>query len=363
VRSAIVIGGGPAGSVAAILLSRGGWRVTLVEQHRFPRDKVCGECLSALGADVLRRLGLFDELLGRGAVRLDRTLLNAPSGVSVAAPLPRPMWGISRVALDGLLLDAAVGAGARVLQPARCEAVQPGTHPAARVRDMVSNEVSWVVSDAVLIADGKSALFPDGPPPPTTDLGIKTHFENVDGRRDAIELFGLPASYAGLAPIEGGRWNFALSVPAARARAHNGNLTRLVAELIEENPALYRRLARSHQLGGWVASPLPRFAVRTAWPQGVIPVGNAAAAIEPIGGEGMGLAIRSAQLAAQSLTGTAGGRQSILPDGYRRLWRARFVACRVAALAASSRSVADGLCRLLAGAPGAIRPALSLIGK
>ena len=119
--SAIVIGGGPAGSVAALLLARGGWGVTLVEQHRFPRDKVCGECLSALGAQVLHRLGLFDPLVAAGAVRLTRTLLHAPSGACASANLPRPMWGVSRVTLDGLLIHAARGAGSGLIQPARCE--------------------------------------------------------------------------------------------------------------------------------------------------------------------------------------------------------------------------------------------------
>src|SRR5215207_8639870 len=152
-NSAIGIGAGPAGSVAAILLARAGWSVTLIEQHRFPRDKVCGECLSALGADVLRRLGLFDDVLSRGAVRLDRALLHAPSGITVDAPLPRPMWGISRTALDGLLLDAASRAGARVLQPARCEALA-GPAPYNQVRDLVTNRFEKLEADYVLVADG-----------------------------------------------------------------------------------------------------------------------------------------------------------------------------------------------------------------
>ena len=54
----VIIGAGPAGSIAAIILARAGIDVVLIEQHRFPRDKVCGECLSALGIDVLRRLRL-----------------------------------------------------------------------------------------------------------------------------------------------------------------------------------------------------------------------------------------------------------------------------------------------------------------
>jgi flavin-dependent dehydrogenase len=366
-RSATVIGAGPAGSTAAILLARAGWSVTLVEQHRFPRDKVCGECLSALGAEVLGRLGLLDDFLSRGAVRLGRTLLHAPSGRSVEAPLPRPMWGISRTALDGLLLDAAAGAGATVLQPARCEKLEPGDRPTVHVRDLVTNRVERLTADYLLVADGKSALLNGGPPPPTGDLGIKTHLENVDGPRDAIELFGLTGCYGGLAPIEGNRWNCALSVPAARVRRHAADLACLFAELLDENPTLRRRLARATRLGGWLASPLPRFAVRADWPANVIPIGNAAAAIEPIGGEGMGLALRSAEVAATSLLArrsTSDARRSgRLCEKYRRLWGRRRAGCRAAGLLASRRKVATAAAVVLSAAPTSLQLGMRWMGK
>ena len=356
---ALVIGAGPAGSLAALLLSRGGWSVTVVEQQRFPRDKVCGECLSALGAEVLRRHGLFDPLVALGAVRLDRTLLHAPSGVCVDAPLPRPMWGISRTSLDGLLLDAAAGGGARVLQPARCEALA-GASPCVRVRDLITNRFEKLDPDYVLLADGKSALF-GRPPAPTGDLGIKTHFDNVDGPRDAVELFGLADCYAGLAPIEGGRWNAAISVPAARVRRHSGDLAALFAELLAENPTLRRRLGRANQLGGWLASPLPRFPVRDQWPDRVIPIGNAAAAVEPIGGEGMGLAMRSAEVAVAGLRG--GSSLGAIRRRYRRLWAVRSRACRAGAKVAASPRLARPVARLLVASALPLRAGMRLMGK
>src|SRR5687767_15423029 len=95
-----IIGGGPAGSTAAILLVRAGWDVTLVEQSRFPRDKVCGECLSALGFAVLTRLGLTDAFHRLGSVRLDRATVHPSSGRHLTLRLPSPMWGMSRRALD-----------------------------------------------------------------------------------------------------------------------------------------------------------------------------------------------------------------------------------------------------------------------
>jgi 2-polyprenyl-6-methoxyphenol hydroxylase-like FAD-dependent oxidoreductase len=367
-RHAIVIGGGPAGSVAALSLARSGWGVTLVEQHRFPRDKVCGECLSALGAEVLSRLGLFDELLRHEPARLSRTSLHAPSGASVTAILPRPMWGVSRVSLDGMLLDAARREGVAVRQPARAEAVEPGLRPSVALRDLVTNSIETINADCVIVADGKAALLGggDGPPRPTADLGIKSHFTNVDGPDDCIELFGTADCYGGLAPIEGGRWNAAFSVPATRVRDSRGDLDALFTQLVSENVTLARRLAGASRAGPWLAAPLPRFAVQRRWPQNVIPVGNAAAAIEPIGGEGMGLAIRSAELGAAALAGSETWHSRSahrLAADYRKLWSARGLACRAAARAVSSRRHADRFMPLLEMVPASVRPVLAMMGK
>ena len=62
---ALVIGGGPAGSSAALGLARRGWTVTVVEKARFPRRKVCGEHVSAATWPVLRELGVADALASR----------------------------------------------------------------------------------------------------------------------------------------------------------------------------------------------------------------------------------------------------------------------------------------------------------
>ena len=207
----------------------------------------------------------------------------------------------------------------------------------------------------------------DAPPAPTGDFGIKTHFTGVDGPRNRIELFGVRGSYGGLAPIESGRWNAAFSVPAARLKSVRGDLDALFAELTSENRTLARRLEGAERVGPWLAAPLPRYAVRTRWPTNVIPVGNAAAALEPIGGEGMGLAMRSAELAATELVVRQDGDHRLansrsLSSSYRRLWNMRRVGCRAAGLANSSRA-AGAL--LAGGAPPEplVRAALELIGK
>ncbi len=363
---AVIIGGGPAGSVAAILLARGGWRVTLAEAARFPRDKVCGECLSPTGVGVLRRLGLDQAIIDAGRIELSRTLLHAADGGSAEVPLARRSWGITRRAMDGILLDAARDAGAAVLQPARAERVDAApANRRPRVAVRRGSGVEELEADAVLIADGKGGLWPTGKPAATGDLGIKTHFSEVDGPRDAIELFavGPPASrghYGGLAAVEGGRWNAAFSVPAERLRAARGDVAAVFAEMIGENPMLRRRLRDARRVSPWLSAPLPRFGVRRDWPAGLLPVGNAAAALEPVGGEGMGVAMASAAAAADALL--SGGSAADLPRRFSALWRTRRPACRAAAVLLASPASSAAVA-LVDACPAVGALGLRLIGK
>lgn len=357
-----MIGAGPAGSLAATLLARGGWSVTLIEQHRFPRDKVCGECLSALGMNVLERAQLGDAFRGLRPVRLRAATIHTQSGRRLHLQLPRPMWGASRRAFDSLLLDAARSAGVKIVQPARCESIQSTPNGAlARIRDLVSNSIQMSSCDCVILADGKAALMPWSPSS-TSELGIKAHFQNIDGPRDAIELFGCANLYGGLAAIEDGSWNAAFSVPAGRVRACAGNLDALFAEIVMENPTLRKRMVPATRVGRWLAAPLPRFAVQKTWPQRVIPIGNAAAALEPIGGEGMGLALRSAEIAAQALLepGVDGIRD--LPRRFARLWSTRSRSSRAAAVVVANKKLSQIL-PTLGAPPGLGRLAAQLIGK
>jgi menaquinone-9 beta-reductase len=362
-RRVLIIGGGPAGSTAAVLLARGGCNVTLVEQHRFPRDKVCGECLSATGIEVLNRAGLAEPLQAYSPTRFTHAAIHPAEGRSVRLPLPRPMWGISRARFDLFLLYAARQAGATILQPARCERIEPGITPAVRLRILESNELRILDADWILLADGKMALR-GGRSPRTSDFGIKAHFEGVDGPRDTIELFGCDGLYGGLAAIEDGRWNAAFSVPARRLRVHRGNVAALFARIVDENPILGRRLAKARRIGTWLASPLPRFPVRAVWPIGVIPLGNSAAALEPIGGEGMGLALRSAELAARAILESDGAPDlHHLAADFRRLWRTGRPAWRAAGSVVARKGLAGPLVPIMNRFPRLARGALGMLGK
>ena len=243
------------------------------------------------------------------------------------AALPSPMWGISRQSLDSYLLEMAKEAGAYIVQPARCEAIDHTSPRTIRVRLLESNKlVNWT-GNHIVVADGKGSLSPPLPRR-TSDFGIKGHFRYVDGPRDVIELFGCDGFYGGLAAIEDDRWNCAFSVPESLLRKHRGDIDGMFRSIRSQNKALNQRLRPAERVTDWLAAPLPRFAPRNDWSPGVIPIGNAAGAIEPIGGEGMGLALKSAQLAAEAFLNSS---LPSLPAAYRKIWRTPRPACRFAA--------------------------------
>ena len=340
-----------------MLLARRGWEVTLIEQHRFPRDKVCGECLSALGHEVLGRLGLLDSFRALDPVRITRTLIHSGNGRTLELDLPRPMWGVSRMRFDQWLLGSARACGTQILQPMRCEAMDPEIV----ARDLATNESRQLSADWTLLADGKRS-FAAARPGSTDDLGVKAHFENIAGPRDAIELFGVDGHYGGVAPIEDGRWNVAFSVPRRRIRAARGDMDAMFEQIVRENRVLRERFARARRAGEWLASPLPRFAISRSWPARVIPLGNAAAAIEPVGGEGMGLAMRSAELAARMLISEQ-ANIAALRRQFQTLWQTRARACRAAALMVSMPALSRWIAPSLRRAVPIPRAMMTLMGK
>ena len=113
----VVVGGGPAGSAAAISLARAGVDVTLVDKARFPRDKTCGDGLTAGALRLLEDLGLESSAVPSWKA-VDDVVVRSPSGHEVTFPLPRGAGAYAVVArrteLDAALLDVARSAGVKV---------------------------------------------------------------------------------------------------------------------------------------------------------------------------------------------------------------------------------------------------------
>ncbi|MFM2120020.1 MAG: hypothetical protein RL722_1488 [Pseudomonadota bacterium] len=119
----LVVGAGPSGSACAIALSQAGWRVVLVDQHSFPRDKICGDGLIPDAHRALDRLGVLARVLAQ-ARAVSHVACIAPRGGRVA--VPGRLAVLPRRRLDHLLVQRAIEVGVQLATPWRFEGVIEG---------------------------------------------------------------------------------------------------------------------------------------------------------------------------------------------------------------------------------------------
>ena len=119
--TALVIGGGPAGSMVALELARAGHPVSLLEKSKSAHDKVCGEFFSQESLRYLERHGV--DVSELGAIPIDRIRLVTPR-TSTSAELPFQAFSLSRRKLDEELLRIAVMAGVDVHRNAHVERLE-----------------------------------------------------------------------------------------------------------------------------------------------------------------------------------------------------------------------------------------------
>jgi len=379
----LVVGGGPAGSSLAMLAANGGARVVLTERARFPRDKVCGEFLSAEGCRVIERLGLLDVLLDRGARWMDSCRITSGEGARIDAELPdlgtggRNALGVSRAVLDAVLLDHARSHGVEVVE--RCEAFDPlfrdGRVVGFRIRDVGSVGKSRELrASLVVAADGRRSvlarrLHPELCDPrrsgPHSWFGLKVHLAAASsdlGQRVELHLFD--GGYAGLAVVDGQRINLCLIVSVRALRACGGSPDRLLRERVLANSFARESIADARPCSTWHSVGPLRWGARRPAASGALFVGDSAGTLDPFSGEGMSNALRAAELALPFVEAaiTRGGLDDALALQYASEWRRAFapVTRRVRRLGRllERPALAGPALRLLDGVAGAWAPRL-----
>jgi geranylgeranyl reductase family protein len=302
---AVVVGAGPGGSIAALVLARAGARVALVDKAAFPRDKACGDLVGPRGVRVLEELAVRVPDAGHGA----DLLVVGPSGHRSRLPaFPGRSYAghgivVPRLAFDNALRSAAIEAGAQPVR-ARISAVDQDT--GGSVRALIAGDGQRFAADVVIGADG--ALSPVARLTGMLDSGsalwgfaIRAYVPAevplpllvlLDAERRRI----FPG-YGWLFPGADGAANVGIGVGLGNQRRQaqlRDDLSRFCS-LLRAAGDLARNAQTGPVIGGWLrmgGTGTPPAAGN------VLLVGDAAGLVNPLQGEGIAPAMVSARLAA-----------------------------------------------------------------
>jgi flavin-dependent dehydrogenase len=347
---AIVIGAGPAGSTAAIVLARAGWSVALLEKRRFPRRKVCGECVAASNLPILDALGVGKAFAAAAGPELRRVAF-ARGDDQVLADLPPAAlegqrWGraLGRESLDTLLRDQAAAAGATILQPWAVQATSGGPgdwHVDAR--DLESGLVLELRAPVAIAANGSWEALPAGPRQPRARhragdlLAFKAQFRGAAQPEGLLSVLALDGGYGGMVLADQGVTIVACCIrrdrlEACRRARPAARAGEAVQDWLERGCQSVREaLATAHRQGPWLAAGPLDPGIRLRADDAMFRIGNAAGEAHPLIGEGMSMALQSAWLLGALLLQRAGPAPLPGDDPASAAWQ-REVAMRYAAV-------------------------------
>ncbi|KQM26583.1 MULTISPECIES: NAD(P)/FAD-dependent oxidoreductase [unclassified Sphingomonas] len=292
---ALIAGGGPAGSVAALLLAQGGAQPLVLERSRRSQDALCGGFLSWRTLESLASVGIDPARLGGHVVR--RVVLFTARGRAESS-LPAPAIGLSRLRLDALLLDAARNAGAGVERGVTIRSAEGTTLHTGDGADVTGETLFLATGKHDLRGAMRDAVVGDDPA-----MGVRVRLAPHPSLTrlvgDAIELHAFAGGYGGLVLQEDGSANLCMALRRSRLKAA-GDLPALLRVLGDELPALGERLAHMGATPAIDAIANVPYGWRAAGTvPGVYRLGDQAGVIPSLAGEGMGIAIASAIRAAR----------------------------------------------------------------
>ncbi len=294
----VVVGAGPAGAVAALVLARRGRRVALVDRSAFPRDKPCGDLLGTWAVAALRELGVAPP---PAAYRLRGATLFAPSGASVGAAVEPERCDarvVERTVFDASLVAAARDAGAELVR-ARVTALHGGTVAlaggAALRAPLVIGADGWgsVVARAIGVR-----------PPAHHGIAVRAYAEAVDLRDGRMRFYVLPRGdgYGWIFPLGGGRANVGLGFVRGEPGADHLHAAFARFTTGPRSPAApLLRGATLRAVRAWPLAFGPRRGPVSA--AGVLLAGDAAALVSPLSGSGIHAALVSGMAAAHAADG------------------------------------------------------------
>ncbi len=316
-----VLGAGPAGAIAAGQLARQGVRVLLVDKSTFPRDKVCGCCVSEAAVRMLRSSGWGEATEGVANNRLCEITL-AAGRQTVAFPLSGGL-AVSRRLFDARLVRRAISWGAHFIP--KCSATIGNCDREARIAILRSGDQKSVArARLILVATGLRTQLPDdlgqlrATPSGNKIIGCCTRLSSDQSsssyQRGVIYMACDANAYVGVVQLEDGRLDVAAAFENEILRTEGGCGTAAARVLHRAGLPSIRALTDAR----WQGTPtLTRRPPDVAGPR-VFLIGDAAGYVEPLTGEGIAWAIASALAVAPIAREFATGNWT---NSAERRWR------------------------------------------
>lgn len=309
----VVVGAGPAGSMAAKYAAKHGARTILLEEH--PSIGTPTQCAGLLSTRAIHECEISPEKVSiRG---ITGALAYSPSGLEV------PVVGgevkahvVDRHQFDQLLAENAIRAGARVMVKARCTSIHDNV-----INVIHEGQDLTIRADVVILAEGVGAHLAHSmgiPGPEKVLSGAQLDVLYEPGREDYVEVFTgdwAPGLFAWAIPINNKTARVGLC-------AHDNALPRL-QRLLGEHPVVSKRYggpAGNLVVGGVPLGPPPH----TTAP-GTLVVGDAAAQVKPTSGGGVYMGALSAKIAGRVAARAALEEDSGILSEYEAGWRERIM--------------------------------------
>ena len=343
----VIVGGGPAGSSCAGFCAASGLRTMVVEREKFPREKVCGDCLNPQCWPIIRRLQLEDRVRALPHGVLDRVEFVSLRGRKLCVELPRggnAEIAVKRSLFDGLLLERARELGAEV-------------HDGATVTTLEKSGCGWklmtregdeIRATVLVAADGRNStvarLMNLLPRVAKERIALQAHIPLPRQFGNRIVLEWLPGGYSGQAPINDHELNLCLV-------GRPGSVGTL-------QDWAKKQFGLSADQAWRSITPLTRTALSPAHGN-LLLVGDAARVVEPFTGEGIFYAMRSGEIAAAAAAKLIREKSSRAAREYVRLhaamYRGRLWINVLARLAVVSPQIGSAFFEIARFHPGLLR--------
>jgi geranylgeranyl reductase family protein len=310
----IVVGAGPAGSTTAMCIARAGYKVLMIEKNTFPRDKSCGDGLTRMSSRLIHELGILDSFSSFRKIKGVKVYIDKQGVRQFDYPedLEEPCYGlvVPRFQLDSILCQKAVESGVVLLEKTSCERL---------LYDEKNNKVigikfdnnSEIFADIVIGADGSASTIAYQANLATTPknkmgFGLRGYFSGIEDLSEILEIY-LPIldtsekrvlpSYGWVFPVTDNMANIGVGLIE---KTDKDNIRSVMDGFVQKLKA-DKRFEHIKIEGDYLGAPMRfDFNPKKSFAPGLLLVGDAAGMISPFTGEGIGYAIETGIIAANS---------------------------------------------------------------